>query len=82
MMDLFLAVRADEAGHRHTNHTLANLEPGDFNPVAMKHAPPEIEGGTPGFTREESLEWLERVRREMAPEESQATKQEAAKDAK
>jgi hypothetical protein len=28
--DLLLAVRADEAGHAHVNHTLAALEPADF----------------------------------------------------
>jgi ubiquinol oxidase len=79
MLDLILAVRADEASHRFTNHTLANLDKDDFNPLAMKHAPPEIEGGSDGFTREQSKEWLEQVKREMHPEESQAKKQEEAK---
>lgn len=32
MEDLLLSVRADEAGHRHVNHTLANLEARDKNP--------------------------------------------------
>lgn len=32
MEDLLLAVRADEAGHRHVNHTLASLEARDKNP--------------------------------------------------
>ena len=32
MEDLLLAVRADEAGHRHVNHTLAGLEARDKNP--------------------------------------------------
>ncbi|GAA5883495.1 hypothetical protein JCM1840_003195, partial [Sporobolomyces johnsonii] len=65
MLDLILAVRADEAGHRFTNHTLANLSKDDFNPVALKHAPPTIEGTKLGFTREESLEWARKVQEEM-----------------
>jgi len=32
MEDLLLAIRADEAGHRHVNHTLASLEARDKNP--------------------------------------------------
>ena len=32
MEDLLLAIRADEAGHRHVNHTLASLEARDRNP--------------------------------------------------
>jgi len=32
MEDLLLAVRADEAGHRHVNHTFASLEARDKNP--------------------------------------------------
>jgi len=32
MEDLLLAIRADEAGHRHVNHTLASLESRDKNP--------------------------------------------------
>jgi len=32
MEDLLLAIRADEAGHRHVNHTLAGLEARDKNP--------------------------------------------------
>jgi ubiquinol oxidase len=32
MEDLILAIRADEAGHRHVNHTLAGLEARDKNP--------------------------------------------------
>jgi len=75
MLDLVLAVRADEASHRFTNHTLANLNQDDFNPLAMKHAPPEIEGTTDGFTREQSKAWLEDVERELKPCESQAKKE-------
>ncbi|GAA5902710.1 alternative oxidase [Sporobolomyces salmoneus] len=65
MKDLLLAVRADEAGHRFVNHTLANLNPDDPNPVAMKHASPIEQGNKPGMTREESFAWLEEVEREM-----------------
>jgi hypothetical protein len=32
MEDLLLAIRADEAGHRHVNHTLASLQDRDKNP--------------------------------------------------
>ena len=32
MEDLILAIRADEAEHRHVNHTLASLEARDKNP--------------------------------------------------
>jgi Alternative oxidase len=32
MEDLLLAIRADEAGHRHVNHTLAGLQDRDKNP--------------------------------------------------
>ncbi|GAA5850297.1 hypothetical protein JCM3766R1_001161 [Sporobolomyces carnicolor] len=65
MRDLLLAVRADEAGHRFVNHTMANLEPDDPNPVAMKHATAVQQGQEPGMTREQSLEWLHQVEREM-----------------
>ncbi|GAA5998393.1 hypothetical protein JCM5350_008361 [Sporobolomyces pararoseus] len=65
MRDFILAVRADEAGHRFVNHTLANLNPDDPNPVAMKHASPIQQGQLPGLTREESLEWVKQVEREM-----------------
>ncbi|GAA5825271.1 hypothetical protein JCM11251_006913 [Rhodosporidiobolus azoricus] len=66
MLDLIKAVRADEAGHRFTNHTLANLDyANDFNPVALKHADPVTQGTTVGFTREESLEYAKRVQEEM-----------------
>ncbi|GAA5972997.1 hypothetical protein JCM21900_000668, partial [Sporobolomyces salmonicolor] len=48
-----------------TNHTLANLSQDDFNPVALKHAPPPIEGTKLGFTREESFEWARKVQEEL-----------------
>jgi len=50
------------------NHTLANLNPDDPNPVAMKHASPIQQGQLPGLTREESLEWAKNVEREMRGE--------------
>ncbi|GAA5937637.1 alternative oxidase [Sporobolomyces koalae] len=65
MRDMILAVRADEAGHRFVNHTLANLSQDDFNPVALKHASPVQQGQLPGFTREQGLEWANQVEREM-----------------
>ncbi|BGP18162.1 hypothetical protein JCM10213_009005 [Rhodosporidiobolus nylandii] len=65
MYDLVAAVRADEAGHRFTNHTFANLQTDDANPVAMRHATPMIQGTTTGFTREESLAWARQVQEEM-----------------
>ncbi|GAA6031245.1 hypothetical protein JCM8097_005565 [Rhodosporidiobolus ruineniae] len=66
MLDLIKAVRQDEAGHRFTNHTLANLKWGeDFNPVALKHASPLTQGEKPGWTREESLAWAGKVQEEL-----------------
>ncbi|GAA5886729.1 hypothetical protein JCM6882_005870 [Rhodosporidiobolus microsporus] len=65
MLDLVKAVRADEAGHRFTNHTLANLKREDFNPVALMHASPATQGTTTGFTREQSLEFAKKVQEEM-----------------
>ena len=50
---------------RFVNHTMANLEPDDPNPVAMKHATAVQQGQEPGMTREQSLEWLHQVEREM-----------------
>jgi hypothetical protein len=47
------------------NHTLANLDKDDFNPVALKHASPIEQGQKPGFTREEGIEWAKEVEREM-----------------
>ncbi|GAA5866901.1 hypothetical protein JCM8547_003911 [Rhodosporidiobolus lusitaniae] len=65
MLDFIKAVRADEAGHRFVNHTLANLTKEDFNPVAAKHAPPQLQGSQPGWSREESLEWGRKVQEEL-----------------
>ncbi|GAA5822847.1 hypothetical protein JCM3770_003197 [Rhodotorula araucariae] len=65
MLDLVRAVRADEAGHRFVNHTLANLNKDDPNPVSFKHATAEMQGTKPGFTRDESLEWAKQVEDEM-----------------
>ncbi|BGP41795.1 inducible alternative oxidase 2 [Rhodotorula kratochvilovae] len=65
MLDLVRAVRADEAGHRFVNHTLANLNKDDPNPVSFKHATADVQGTKPGFTRDESLEWAKQVEDEM-----------------
>ena len=32
MLDVILAIRADEAHHRVVNHTLASMKQRDFNP--------------------------------------------------
>jgi len=66
MVDLIMAVRADEAGHRFVNHTLANLnQRTDFNPFGLKHADATMQGTLPGITREESLEWSRKVEEDM-----------------
>ena len=70
MLDLILAVRADEADHRHFNHTVSNLEDGDMNPFAVKHPSIEELGESPGFTRDESLAWSSKVQRELGAGES------------
>jgi ubiquinol oxidase len=54
------------------NHTLANLKKDDFNPVAMKHAPPITQGAQPGWSREESLEWARKVQEEMTGRKPEA----------
>jgi hypothetical protein len=36
MRDVILAIRADEAGHRDVNHTLAGLERDQTNPFVAK----------------------------------------------
>ncbi|GAA5867558.1 hypothetical protein JCM3774_003877 [Rhodotorula dairenensis] len=65
MIDLIRVVRADEAGHRFVNHSLANLRRDDFNPVAMVHQSAKQQGQMSGFTREESLEWARKVQEQM-----------------
>lgn len=65
MLDLILAVRADEAGHRFMNHTLADLGEKDLNPFGLRHAPVELQGKLPGFTREQSLKWSKMVEEDM-----------------
>uniref|UniRef100_A0A0K3CM93 Alternative oxidase n=1 Tax=Rhodotorula toruloides TaxID=5286 RepID=A0A0K3CM93_RHOTO len=65
MLDLVRAVRADEAGHRFVNHTLANLRKDDINPVSMVHQSPTMQGQLPGFTRDESLAWARKVQEEL-----------------
>ncbi|GAA5961707.1 hypothetical protein JCM3765_000483 [Sporobolomyces pararoseus] len=80
MRDFLLAVRADEAGHRFVNHTLANLNPDDPNPVAMKHATPIQQGRLPGLTREESLEWAKQVELEMRGQINSKVKEEEEKE--
>lgn len=69
VLDLVLAVRADEAGHRMVNHTLANLDPNtDFNPFGLKHASATQQGQMAGFSRAESLEWSNKVVQELTGE--------------
>ncbi|GAA5977171.1 hypothetical protein JCM10908_004883 [Rhodotorula pacifica] len=88
MIDLIRVVRADEAGHRFVNHSLANLKKDDYNPVAMVHQSARQQGQLPGFTREESLEWARKVQEEMsghrtieAPKPEQAAAEEKSKPA-
>lgn len=57
---------ADESHHRLLNNTMAELEPDAFNPFAVKHAPAKMAGELPGLTREQGLEWLRQVEREIA----------------
>ncbi|BGP26182.1 inducible alternative oxidase 2 [Rhodotorula toruloides] len=65
MLDLVRVVRADEAGHRFVNHTLANLRKDDINPVSLVHQSPTMQGQSPGFTRDESLAWARKVQEEL-----------------
>ncbi|KAM0747595.1 AOX-domain-containing protein [Meredithblackwellia eburnea MCA 4105] len=66
MLDLILAVRADEAGHRFVNHTLANLDSKtDFNPFGLRHADAVQQGTLPGISRDESLAWMKKVEEEL-----------------
>lgn len=63
--DLILNVRADEAGHRFLNHTLANLKKDDINPFAFRHPTAQMQGELPGVSREEGLQWAEKVKEEV-----------------
>lgn len=61
LRDVIRAVRADEATHRHVNHTLASLDPReDPNPYAVKEVPAKVRGEKWGLEREEALEWVKR----------------------
>lgn len=72
VLDLVRAVRADEAGHRFVNHSFAELNKDDANPVSFKHASPTLQGTKPGFSREESLEWARQVEQEMTAAKQKA----------
>ncbi|KAM0790117.1 hypothetical protein ACM66B_005443 [Microbotryomycetes sp. NB124-2] len=65
MTDLVEAIRADEAGHRFVNHTLANLRKDDVNPFAIKHPDAVLQGTVPGLDREESLKWAKEAEQEI-----------------
>ncbi|KAK4050970.1 inducible alternative oxidase 2 [Microbotryomycetes sp. JL201] len=65
MTELVEAIRADEAGHRFVNHTLANLRKDDVNPFAIKHPDPLLQGTVPGFDRERSLKWAKEAEQEI-----------------
>ena len=54
MLDVLENVRADESNHRFVNHTLAELEPTDFNPFAQAEPPALVKGTVAGFTRAEA----------------------------
>lgn len=57
LVDVIRAVRADEATHRHINHTFASLESTDPNPFAMREPPAKMRAEKYGLEREEALEW-------------------------
>ncbi|KAN0061800.1 inducible alternative oxidase 2 [Thecaphora frezii] len=58
--DVIRAVRADEATHRHINHTFASLESSDPNPFAYREAPAKMRGASYGLERQEALEWAKK----------------------
>ncbi|CDU22616.1 related to alternative oxidase precursor, mitochondrial [Sporisorium scitamineum] len=57
LVDVIRAVRADEATHRHINHTFASLESTDPNPFALREPPAKMRAETYGLEREEALQW-------------------------
>ncbi|PWN47851.1 alternative oxidase [Violaceomyces palustris] len=57
LVDVIKAIRADEATHRHINHTFASLETDDPNPFAYRDPPPRMRGENYGLERDEALEW-------------------------
>jgi ubiquinol oxidase len=60
MIDVILAIRADEAGHRMVNNTLAGLKSDDYNPFAYADAPPSLSGTKWGLDREEAVQYFEK----------------------
>ncbi|KAL7005460.1 inducible alternative oxidase 2 [Cystobasidiomycetes sp. EMM_F5] len=81
MLDLLYAVRADEAGHRFTNHTFANVKDQDFNPFGIKEPDTKIQSASAGFTREEAMKWYGETSEELR--RAQRARTEAStKDAK
>jgi len=73
MVDLMLAVRADEAGHRFVNHTLRTLsQREDVNPFAMKYPDAHEKGTKAGLTREESLQLLKDLEAEFTQARNEA----------
>ncbi|SJX63004.1 related to alternative oxidase precursor, mitochondrial [Sporisorium reilianum f. sp. reilianum] len=59
LVDVIRAVRADEATHRHINHTFASLESTDPNPFALREPPAKMRAETYGLERDEALEWAQ-----------------------
>ncbi|PWZ02415.1 alternative oxidase [Testicularia cyperi] len=57
--DVIRAVRADEASHRHVNHTFASLEANDPNPFAYREPPAKMLAEEYGLERDEALAWAE-----------------------
>lgn len=57
LVDVIRAVRADEATHRHINHTFASLESDDPNPFALREPPARMRAETYGLERQEALAW-------------------------
>lgn len=57
LVDVIRAIRADEATHRHINHTFASLNSDDPNPFALREPPAKMRAETYGLERDEALEW-------------------------
>ncbi|KZT40661.1 AOX, alternative oxidase mitochondrial precursor [Sistotremastrum suecicum HHB10207 ss-3] len=59
LLDVIYAVRSDETTHRFVNHSLANLTPeNDVNPFALREPDMLTKGVKPGFSREESAQYV------------------------
>lgn len=65
MLDILLAVRADESSHRFIHHSLGSLDQrNDFNPFANQMPSPKLRGQVAGLTREQAVEWAAKAEEE------------------